>query len=211
MVFFSLAFGAFESGMVRGAEIDRLMAAVNGRVITEGDLNLARSLSPLIFYGSNAGSGSREDEIKRLIDLELMRQELKNFSLTQDDETKLAARMQSLRDTYAGKGGLPALLRQLGLKEPELIAYVRLEFSILKFVDFRFRPFVSVSEEEIKTYYEERLTPQLRKSKLEVPPLMQISAKIEEILREEKVNAALEQWLSEIRHEARIETFEDAQ
>jgi hypothetical protein len=136
-----------------------------------------------------------------------MRQELKSYSMTQEDESKVETRLQSLRDVYAGRGGLPLLLQKLGLQESELIAYLRLQSSIMKFVDFRFRPFIKVSDEEIRAYYEGRLAPQLQKAKLTLPALTQVSGRIEEILREEKINAALEQWLKEIRRTSRIEYF----
>jgi hypothetical protein len=210
MTFLCLLFLVFRSGFVHGAEIDRLIAAVNGVAITEGDLNLARSLNSILSYGRNAAAASRGDEIEKLIDQELMRQELKNFSMTEVEESKIKARLQSLHDAFTAKGGLSALLRQTGLRESELISYVQLEASIMKFVDFRFRPFVSVSEADIRTYYEERLTPQLKESKIETPSLDQISAKIEMILREEKINAVLDQWMKEIRRSSRIEYFKDA-
>jgi hypothetical protein len=183
------------------------MAAVNGKVITEGDLSLARKLNAVMLPDAEAKPRSRKEEIDRLIDLELMQQELKTFNLTQEDENKIAVRMESLRAAYAAKGGLPVLLRDLGLQEMELLSYVRLESLILRFVDFRFRPFVNATEAEIKDYYETRLIPQLRASMLPVPELAQVSSKIEEILKEEKVNAALEQWIRTIKRNSRIEYF----
>jgi len=197
------------AGISFGVELDRLIAAVNGEVITEGDLKLARTLSAVVFTANREAPGSRSDEIDHLIDLELMRQELKNFRLAQDDESRIESRLQSLRDYYAQQGGLPALLQRLGLQESELVSYLRLQSSILKFVDFRFRPFVSVSADEIQKYYEGRLREQLRKSGLELPPLTQVSARIEEILREEKMNAMLESWITEVRRNSRIEYFKD--
>jgi hypothetical protein len=192
---------------VFGGEIDRLLVAVNGNIITEGDLSLARSLNEVVLLHQNAHSSSRENEIDRLIDLELMRQELQSFSMTQEDETRVEARLQALRDRYAGKGGLAFFLQKLGLQESELIAYLRLQSSIMKFVDFRFRPFAKVSKEEIKEYYDGRLAAQLKESNLPLPPLGQVSGRIEEVLKEEKVNASLEQWIKEIRQNSRIEYF----
>ncbi len=196
---------------VFGEEIDRLIAAVNGVAITEGDLAVARELNAIIFLGKPAPANSRNEEIERLIDQELMRQELKNFSMTDEKQGEIETRMRSIRDAYASKGGLPALLRSIGLQESELIAYMRLESLITKFVDYRFRPFISVSAEEIRTYYQDRLTPQLRTSKIELPVLEQISGKIEAILREEKINAVLDQWIKAIRRNSRIEYFNDAE
>jgi len=210
LLFFCLAFLAVVVGMGFGEEIDRLIAAVNGVAITEGDLDLARNLNAIVFYGNAVAADSRNEGMERLIDQELMRQELKNFSMTDEKEGEIEARMRSLRDAYSEKGGLPALLNRIGLQESELISYVRLESSIMKFVDFRFRPFISVSTEEVRAYYENRLTLQLQESGIDLPPLGQISGKIEAILKEEKINAALDQWIKEIRRNSRIEYFHDA-
>ena len=57
------------------------------------------------------------------------------------EESKIKARLQSLHDAFAAKGGLSALLQQTGLRESELISYFQLEASIMKFVDFRFQAF----------------------------------------------------------------------
>jgi len=188
-------------------EIDGLIVAVNGKVITEGDLALAEKMNRLFPNSNNAVPRSPTEEIGKLVDLELLRQELANFSLTQADESKVEDRIRVLRYTHAGQGGLADFLLQLGLQELELRAYLRLEFSILKFVDFRFRPFAVVSAAEIKEYYEGSLADQLKKANVELPPLSQVSAKIEEILREEKVNASLDQWIGSIQRNSRIEYF----
>jgi tRNA isopentenyl-2-thiomethyl-A-37 hydroxylase MiaE len=201
---------AFAPGLVCGEEIDRLIAAVNGKVITEGDLDLARSLNVITLSGGSLRSDTRSQLIDRLIDQELLRQELQNFSGVREDEARVQARLQSLRDAYAEKGGIRAALQRLGLQESELIAYLRLQSTILSFVSYRFRPFASVSDEDIRKYYEGRLAAQLKKSGLELPPLPQIAGRIEEILREEKINAMLDQWIQEIKPNSRIDYFEDS-
>jgi hypothetical protein len=205
-----LAFLLFTStSPVCGEEIDRLIAAVNRNVITEGDLQLANAMNAIISNDSKPFPRSRSESIKRLIDLELMRQELNNFSLSSEDESRIEERIRSLHQANSASGSLENLLSRLGLHESELRSYLQLESSILKFVDFRFRPFASVSDEEIRRYYEERLTLQLQKAKLEIPPLTEVSAKIEEILREEKINTALEHWIEDIRRNSHIESFEE--
>jgi hypothetical protein len=191
-----------------GEEIDRLLATVNGKVITEGDLRLARTLNAVIVSGNRETLDSDDKALSRLIDLELLRQELKNSGMAKEDESEVESRLQALRDANEKAGGLAAFLQKYGLQESELISYLRLESSILRFVNFRFRPFINVTNEEINLYYEKRLTPQLEKSKLELPPLSQVSTRIEEILREEKINEVFDQWIANIRHNSRIEYFE---
>ena len=210
LAFYCLAFFAVGCRLSCGIEIDHLIASVNGVAITEGDLEVARSLNAIVFYGKNTDGASRREEIERIIDQELMRQELKNFSLSGAEEGGVEARMQSLREAYAAIGGPAALLKKLGLQESELISYIRLESSIARFVDFRFRPFVVVSADDIRIYYEKRLIPQLRESKISAPALEQVSDKIETIVKEEKINAVLDQWMKDIRRNSRIEYFDDA-
>ena len=202
LMFLWLAIAAF------GEEIDRLLVAVNGRVVTEGDLRLARNLNALLAPGGNSTERSREVEINRLVDLELMRQELTNFAAIKGDESEIESRMQDLRNKYAEIGGLPALLRDLGLQESELRSYIDLQISIEKFIQFRFRPFVTVSPEEILAYYKQKLVPRLEKSPgVRVPDLEEVTAQIEEILAQEKVNMAVDNWLKDIRRHSRVESF----
>jgi hypothetical protein len=191
------------------AEIDRLLAAVNGRVIAEGDLLLARNLNAVLSFGSDLEQSSESGEIDRLIDLELLRQELASFPMAPEDQSRIESRIQELRNAYAEIGGLPGLLRRLGLQESELLDYMRLQDSILHFVDFRFRPFVEVSEQEIQEYYKDKLVPTLQKAGAPVPLPAEVSARIQEVLKEEKVNASLTQWIRDVRRHSRIEYYID--
>lgn len=192
-----------------GSEVDRLLVVVNGTVITEGDLYIARSLNPLVLNGENVDPVSRNAEIDSLIDLELIRQELENFSLASGDESVLDARVVRLRNRLEEKGGLDRLLERLGLRDSELNSYLKFQISILDFIDYRFSPFAGVSEAEIEAYYKDTYGPQLRESGLELPPLVQVSGKIEEILKAEKINEALDQWLLDARRNAQIEYFDE--
>jgi hypothetical protein len=146
-------------------------------------------------------------ELDRLIDLELVRQELESFAIGGPDEEMVRARLEELRRGYAEIGGLPVLLRRLGMQESELASYLRLQTMILKFIGFRFRPFVSVSESEVEAYYAQRLSPELSKSGVQAPPLAELREKIRQLLTEEKINAAMDEWVKNTRASTRIEVF----
>jgi hypothetical protein len=118
--------------------------------------------------------------------------------------------MEDLRNAYAEIGGLGTLLARVGLQEAELRAYVTLQAAVDRFVDYRFRPFVTVSPEQKQSFYQERFLPQLKKTPgAQIPTLEEVSAKIEEILTEEKINEELNRWLVDIRRYSRIEFFKD--
>jgi hypothetical protein len=192
-----------------GEELDRLVAAVNGKIITEGDLKLASHLNALVLFGQGGPVSSRQKELNRLIDLELLRQELQNFPVAVGDDKGIQLRMDDLKQGYAEIGGLAVLLRRVGLQEAELESYLRLQASILRFVDLRFRPFVNVDRREIQAYYEQKLAPQLRKKGVQVPGLAEVAAQIEQILKEEKVNLALDEWVQGVRRHSRVDFFDE--
>lgn len=204
IVFLVLACSAVD---LTATEVDRLLVAVNGTAITEGDLYIARKLNPLVFSIDEKDTASREDAISRLIDLELIRQELRHFSMDAENENSLDAKVKEWRDRLTEAGITPGDVERLGIRESELNSYLRLRISILEFVDFRFGPFAVVSDAEIEAYYQETFRPQLRDSGLEIPPLAQVSDRIESILKEDKINEALDQWLLDTRDNARIEYF----
>jgi len=191
-------------------EVDRLLVAVNGTVVTEGDLYIARSLNKLIVGSENVDPVLPEEELDRLIELELIRQEMENLGIDSEDENRVNALMQELQENYAGESGLSRHLEQLGIQKYELISFLRLEISIMNFVDMRFGEFISgVSATDIEAYYKEILIPQLRKSGLELSPLEEATPLIEEILREKQINADFDQWVMDTQRNARIEYFND--
>ncbi len=188
-------------------ELDRMLAAVNGKVLTDGDLKMARVLNALLSFGEAGTAGPRKEEIDRLIDLELLRQELANFMVGPADRDVIDERMQELVRGYAEIGGLPGLLKALGMRHEELEAYVELQALILRFVNLRFRPFVAVQDGEVESYYDTVLVRRLRDAGIGAPPIDEVRDYIRMILVEEKVNQALERWLENIRDHSRIQKF----
>lgn len=209
-----LVFWLTGTGLLSGEEIDRLLAAVNGRVITEGDLKMALSLNAVLTLGKGVAGPSRQEALDRLINLELTRQELENFPVEQGDQSKIQASVQArigaLKSAYAEIGGLPTILRQLGLQEDELFSYVRLQALADRFIDMRFGPFVSISAAEVEAYYRETLAPPLARSGSALPTLDEVAPKIKEILTKDKATAAYVEWVDNIRSHSRIEIFANA-
>jgi hypothetical protein len=194
-------------------EIDRLLAAVNGKVVTELDLKIARTLDAVLQFGKNAALQSRQLELEKLINQELIRQEMENFPISESDrdqvEKEVRTKLESLREAYAEIGGLPALLRQLGLEQDELVAKIRTLVLSEKFISLRFGPFVTVSDAEVEEYFRDKLVPQLQQKGIAVPPLAAVAAQISALLKEEKKNAAWFQWIDNVKIHSRVEFFAD--
>lgn len=198
---------------LQAQEIDRLLVAVNGRVVTELDLKIARTLDAVLQFGKNAALQSRQQELDQLITQELIRQEMESFPISETDraqvEKEVQTKLESLKNAYAEIGGLPALLRQLGLELNELVAKIRTLVLSEKFISLRFGPFVSVSDSEVEDYYRDKLLPQLQQKGIAVPPLAAVAGQITSLLREEKKNLAWFQWIDNVKIHSRIDFFAD--
>ncbi len=190
-------------------EMDRLLAAVNGKVVTEGDLRLARNLNVLVGFGRTTQPGSRVEEIDQLVNRELLRQELEHFPLQPEDQSRADQRLEELKQGYAEIGGITYVLRGLGLQESEIEAYLELQVSMMRFIDLRFRPFVSVTPAEIEEYYKTQLEPKPRASGSRIPPLEEVSKHIESLLIDGKVSRMMDDWIRTLRQHSEIELFDE--
>ena len=195
-------------GSYAAEEIDRLLAAVNGKVITDGDLRLARNLNALVGFGRTA-SGSRAEEIDSMINRELLRQELEHFPLQPEDRNRADQRLEELKQGYAEIGGITYVLRGLGLQETEIESYLALQVAMMRFIDLRFRPFVGVTPAEIEEYYRVQLVPKLSGSGSPVPPQEEVSKQIEGLLMDGKVGRMMDDWIQNLRQHSGIEFFAD--
>jgi hypothetical protein len=190
-------------------EIDRMLAAVNGKVITALDLQTARTLNAVLDLGRSAQPLSEREELDLLIRQELIRQEMENYPIPEAQiDAEANRKVENLKIAYAEIGGLPVLLRQLGLEESEL--YVKVKTIVLteRFISLRFGPFVTVSAEEVDSYYRNRLLPDLKAKGIAAPPLTDVAPKIEALLKEEKKTDAWVQWMDNITKNSRIEYFD---
>jgi hypothetical protein len=190
-------------------EIDRLLAAVNGKVITEGDLRLARNLNTLVGFGRAAPPASRVEEIDQLINRELLRQELEHFPLQPEDQSRADQRLEELKGGYAEIGGITYVLRGLGLQEAEIEAYLALQVAMMRFIELRFRPFVSATPAEIEEYFRTRLEPKLHESGSRVPPLAEVTAQVESLVLDSKVSRMMDDWIQNLRRHSEIEIFDE--
>lgn len=194
-----------------GQILDRVAVVAGDRVITEGEIRRQIRLSALMRNETpDYSSANRKETAELLIRQALVRRELELSRYTppgmDEAEKQLEANLGKRGPEFA-KRLEAAGFTELDLKETflALIAYNR-------FVAFRFNPGVSVTEEEIRAYYEQEFVPQrLRTSPSDpVEPLPQVQGMIVRVLETRKANVALDQWLEQARQQLKIRYVEEA-
>ena len=192
-----------------GQVIDRIVATVNGHVILQSDWDEALSYEALL-NGRELSQFSDDDRravLDRLIDQELLAEQMKSASFQHASEAEAAARVAQARKQYpqaATAEGWQLVLGGFGLSEKDLVAHVQQQIDLMRLVDAHLRPAVQIDSKTIEAYYREKFVPQLKQSGAgEVPPA-DVAAKIRELLTQEKVNELMVSWLQSLRSESKV-------
>jgi peptidyl-prolyl cis-trans isomerase SurA len=198
-----------------GEVIDRIVATVNGRVILQSDLDEALAYEAVLSGRplSQFTDDDRRALLDRLIDQELLREQMKSSDFRHATPEEVTARVAEARRQYAeaaSDDGWRALLEKFHLTEKDLQAHVQQQIDLLRLVDARLRPNVQIDSKSIEAYYREKFVPQLRQSGASDVPLADVSAKIRELLTQERVNELLVSWLQTLRSESEVRFPGDA-
>jgi len=192
-----------------GEVIDRIVATVNGHIILQSDWNDALRFEALL-SGRPLSQFSDEDRravLDRLIDQELLGEQMKSAYFQHASEEDAETQVAGARKLYAEAAtaeGWQALLDRFGLTEKDLKAHVQQQIDLLRLVDAHLRPAVQIDSKSIEAYYRNKFVPQLKQSGGGDVPLSQVSAKIRELLTQEKVSELMVSWLQSLRSESKV-------
>ena len=192
-----------------GDVIDRIVAMVNSRIILQSDWDEALCYEALL-NGRALSQFSDEDRravLDRLIDQELLREQMKSSDFQHASETEAASRIAEARKQYPEAGtpaGWQTLLAKYHLTEKGMLSRVQQQLDLMRLVDARLRPSVQIDSKSIEAYYRDKFVPHLRQSGAGEVPLADVFGRIRELLTEEKVNELLVSWLHNLRSESNV-------
>lgn len=193
----------------RAEVIDRIVATVNGHIILQSDLEEALSYEALLNGRSPSGltEEDRRAVLDRLIDQELLGEQMKSSFFQHATESEAAERILDARKQYpeaATTEGWQGVLNRFRLTEEDLVVHVRQQIDLMRLVDAHLRPGVAIDSKSIEAYYRDKFVPQLKESGADEVPLASVSGKIRELLTEERVNELMVSWLQTLRSESKV-------
>ncbi|HKN16615.1 MAG TPA: SurA N-terminal domain-containing protein [Candidatus Sulfotelmatobacter sp.] len=189
--------------------IDRIVATVNGRAILQSDRDEALCYEALLSNRSFASftDDDRRAALDRLIDLELLREQMKSADFRHATDAEVSARIADARKQYPqvdSDNAWRSLLASYHLAEKDLFAHVQQEIDVMRLVDARLRPAVQIDSKSIEAYYRDQFVPKLKEAGASEVPLTEVSGKIRELLTQEKVSEMLVSWLQTLRSEGQV-------
>ena len=188
--------------------VDRIVATVNRQPILLSDWEVEMRYEAML--GQKPLPLSEEaahSALDRLIDQELIRQQMKSYRVAEPSAAELLDRMTELRKQLVNgdsQTGFRALLERYGITEAELRDHLATQLTILRFIDVRLRPSIHVDQRSIETYYNDTLAPQIRNKGEQPAPLADLAPQIEELLLQQRVDALTNDWLKDLRQQSQI-------
>jgi hypothetical protein len=182
--------------------VDRIVALVNEEVITLTDVKIVQAFK---LYSLDEASGvdyDIRDVLKKLIDQNLV------IQLTRDDNPPLNDTVEEFIDGIIVEMGVEEFRRQLehfGLTRQDLMPYAYKCIAYQRIMADRFRTSATVSLKEIEEYYEQTYIPAQEEKGLDGKPMLEILDEIEAVIKKDKSQMQVENWLKYLRERADIQ------
>ena len=192
--------------------VDKMVATVNAGVrtdlITYSDLMWQLALQPRTVL-DNPSSADLNRALRLLIDQRLILQEAEKIPTIVPTQREVSDARDELARNFTSVTEFQERLQRVGLTSEKLNEIVEQRLKMEKYLDFRFRNFVVISQKEIADYYRDVYTPRV-KARLPgriVPALEQVRDEIEKTLMEAKIESDRDAFLDQARERAEIVTL----
>ncbi len=176
-----------------GEIVDRVAIAIGYQVITESAIDEELRVTALL-NGKPVrfDEKSRREAADRLVQQFLIKRDMELSRYTMPDAADVNAYSDTVEHELGSANQLAQLLRQYGLSEDTLRQHLALQLTTLRFVEFRFRPDLAVSEGDIRAYIQQH------------PAEALDSGRARQAIIDERTDAALGSWLNGARKRANI-------
>ena len=173
-------------------------------LITYSDLVWQLALEPSRPIVERPGSKELNEALQKLEDQLLILQEARKLPTEDTPEARkeFDDAVKKKRDELAQALGSAARLQErmmrVGLTSDQLDAILRDRVTVERYLDFRFRSFVLISQKEITDRYNQEYTSQRNSGRI-VPTLEQARSRIEQELTEEKIASEIDTFVDTLR------------
>ena len=198
-----------------GTEIDRIVAIVDGEVVLDSDVSEERrfeSIQPRATDPAEAGTSARDQEIERLVDRDLILQQAKLETEENITDADVDKEIASIRRTLpqckqfncGTESGWNRFLASHGFTAAEFRIRWKQRMQVLAFIQERFGAGASVSQAQVRAFYQNTMLPQYAKAHVKPVPIAAVQDRIREVLQQQQVTSLLRDWLQSLRAQGNI-------
>ncbi len=200
------------TAMAASVVLDRVAVVVGRHAIKASDID--RDLRVTAFLNRAAVHDSAEERRKsagRLVDQTIIRDEINSGDYERATDRQAAEMLARIcNDRFAGSDArMRQELSTYGLTEGQIKDQLLWQLTVLKFIDQRFRPAVMVTDEEVKTYYQQHLA-ELKRQYPADNSLTALQPNIVNLLQGSQVDKQFDTWLDEKRKSQQVDYRQEA-
>lgn len=182
--------------------VDRIVAVINEEVITLTDVRIAEAFG---LYAEEIGEEEEDPRsliLQKLIDQKVVIQ-LSGEEVLIDAE-KLDENLMRITQRL-GADEVERRLTHFGLDWENLKDFLREKMAYQTIISERFSKVNPVSLKEIEEYYQRSYVPAQKEKGVEPKPMMEILDEIESGIKQEKIEAQIQDWIMNLRDKSDIQ------
>ncbi|MGH9583561.1 MAG: hypothetical protein ACRD4O_11555 [Bryobacteraceae bacterium] len=191
---------------LRAEIVDRVAIYSGTQVITELQLDEDMRVTAFLNRKSVArGVDARRATARRLVDRMLVEREMQLSRYPLPGAADIDRYFEQVKKLFGTEPAFEKALAKYDLTDAVLRAHLALQLTMLRFIDYRFRPEAAISSAEISSYYRANLRAWTAARGDAPPPSLSASREaIRETLIEQRAGKALNAWLAENRKQMRL-------
>ncbi len=181
----------------RAQVLDRIAVTVGKLVITESEVLTSIRVAALIDQKEPDFSGpSKRKAAERLVDQILLRREMPIAGMPAD--------ARALVSRYSSEAAYKAALEKYNVTDAEVQAQISSALTSVEAANRRFRPELQVTDEEVHAYYDKLVQSWKAQHIEKIPTFEQAQEETRNLLLNDRVSEALDQWLPMARQDANV-------
>lgn len=188
---------------------DRILAVVDEDPILSSDVDRAITLGLVDRQEGESERAFRRRTLDFLIEQSVRLHEVSRFGIEQVPVEQIEAQVERVRARFGSDEEFRDRLAEVGLDLQALRQLVARQLAIVVYFEEFLGPRIFVDLEEIRAYYEGTFVPAMEAEGVTPPPIEEVRERIREILKGERLNAAIARRTEELRREADILDFFD--
>src|ERR1700681_4425362 len=190
-----------------GVVVDRIAALVDQQVITLSEVS---QMAEIRFFPRQAGQNDddyRHSILESLIAQALRYRDVERFGAEDIPKDSIEARLLDIQKRFASPAEFTAAQQRVELTLDEVRALVKRQLQVEAYIQERFAPMISISNDEIATYYRGAWSQQRRQRGLTIPPLTEVSEEIRTLLKSTRLQEEIEKWTAQLRARANVDVY----
>ena len=181
--------------------VDAIVVRIEDDIITLSELRELAAYQQLL----DGHSQSNEEIRSELIEQWVVNNEATTTGFPLPAQTEADRELSRVESSFSSPAVYQQRLEAIGLTGAAVRRIVTRQIYLARYLDYKFRSSIQVTDAAIADYYRDHLVPELKAKGQQPPPLTDVTEQIQEVLVEQGVNERTAAWFDETKPRLKIE------